>query len=194
MYHMCHEPEKFKFNSIEQALSFLLQQLEKYLSPQHSLPYVTVAVQHILSLFKNNYIFTTKMMDAKQMDSNGAFLVVDKVSPLEWIENFLFFGALGSAFLYLLYFQLIKRQWYLRVRRFLFTRKPDLFAEVEGSEDDDDGFVDGDALGNLNPEHSVEQYRRQRFEAAAAAVKHSAVQEMYNLPRETPLRRRGNLA
>ncbi|EDV31402.1 uncharacterized protein Dana_GF14568 [Drosophila ananassae] len=134
------------------------------------------------------------MMGANQVDSNGAFLVVDKFLPLQWVENLLFFGALGSAFLYLLYFQLIKRQWYLRVRTFFFRSKPDSFAEIEGS-DDDDGFVDGDASENLNPEHSVEQYRRQRFEAAAAAVKHSSVQEMYNLPMgAAPLRRRGNLA
>ncbi|KAH8317672.1 hypothetical protein KR074_004154 [Drosophila pseudoananassae] len=130
------------------------------------------------------------------MDSYGAFDEVDQLTPFEWTKNILFFGILGVAFIFLLYVQVVQRQWFGRVSNF-FGKKPDPYdLEYEGSDEDGSIVEDDEVLfRNLNPNQSVEQYRRQRFEAAAAALDHSGVQEMYNLPTEAePLRRRENLA
>ncbi|XP_017098007.3 uncharacterized protein [Drosophila bipectinata] len=132
----------------------------------------------------------------EEEDTCEAVHDVDLLTPNEWIKNILSFGVMGIALIYLLYVQVVERQWLGRVRNF-FGRKPDPLAlESDGSDEDDSIILEDDEFlfRNLNPNQSVEQYRRQRFEAAAAALDHSGVQEVYNLPMEAePLRRRENL-
>ncbi|KAH8242010.1 hypothetical protein KR038_001971, partial [Drosophila bunnanda] len=53
----------------------------------------------------------------------------------------------------------------------LIGRRLDIFEQVQDS-DEDEGIVDDEFLfSDLNPEQSVEKYRRKRLDAAAAALK-----------------------
>ncbi|KAH8281563.1 hypothetical protein KR054_001580, partial [Drosophila jambulina] len=82
------------------------------------------------------------------------------------------FGLFPLIIFYLLKTYLNGLQFMRRVQN-LIGRRLDVFQQVQES-DEDEGIVDDEFLfSDLNPEQSVEKYRRLRFDAAAAALKSS---------------------
>ncbi|KAH8356241.1 hypothetical protein KR200_009268, partial [Drosophila serrata] len=96
----------------------------------------------------------------------------NRITMLSLSQGFLF----GFCTLFILYLfkPIIDRLPFVRRVQNLIGRQLDVFEEVQDS-DEDEGIVDDELLfSDMNPEQSVEKYRRMRLDAAAAALQNKA--------------------